>query len=95
MSDFQSFWVEKNDEGVTHSIIDRDVKDLPAGEVLIEVHYSSVNYKDALSANGMPGVTRSYPHAPGIDALELRPAHLFDGLALVALAVDRHAPIGQ
>ena len=71
MSDFQSFWVEKNDEGVTHSIIERDIKDLPAGEVLVEVHYSSVNYKDALSANGMPGVTRSYPHAPGIDAAGL------------------------
>ncbi|MBT3427780.1 MAG: YhdH/YhfP family quinone oxidoreductase [Gammaproteobacteria bacterium] len=68
MSSFQSFWVEKNAEGVKHSIIQRDLEDLPAGEVLIEVHYSSLNYKDALSANGSPGVTKSYPHAPGIDA---------------------------
>ncbi len=38
------------------------------GEVLIKVQYSSVNYKDALSASGNRGVTRSYPHTPGIDA---------------------------
>ncbi len=68
MSSFQSFWVEKDAEGVTHSIIERDFSDLPDGEVLIEVHYSSLNYKDAMSANGLPGVTKSYPHAPGIDA---------------------------
>ncbi|MDC1358569.1 YhdH/YhfP family quinone oxidoreductase, partial [Gammaproteobacteria bacterium] len=34
----------------------------------IEVHYSSVNYKDALSASGSKAVTREYPHVPGIDA---------------------------
>lgn len=38
------------------------------GEILIEVRYSSLNYKDALSATGNPGVTRRYPHVPGIDA---------------------------
>lgn len=38
------------------------------GEVLIKVQYSSVNYKDALSAAGNRGVTRDYPHTPGIDA---------------------------
>ena len=41
---------------------------LPAGEVLIRVHYSSLNYKDALSASGNKGVTKAYPHTPGIDA---------------------------
>ena len=49
-------------------IIDRSVDDLPAGELLVRVHYSSLNYKDALSATGNPGVTRNYPHTPGIDA---------------------------
>ena len=38
------------------------------GEVLIKVQYSSVNYKDALSASGNRGVTRNFPHTPGIDA---------------------------
>ncbi|MFM1914200.1 MAG: hypothetical protein RIR51_2053 [Bacteroidota bacterium] len=37
--------------------------------VLIKVHYSSLNYKDALSYSGHKGVTRNYPHIPGIDAI--------------------------
>ena len=46
----------------------RTISELPQGEVLIRVSYSSLNYKDALSASGNKGVTRSYPHTPGIDA---------------------------
>lgn len=68
MTQFKAFWVEKTDDAVEHSIIERSVEDLPAGDVLVEVQYSSLNYKDALSAKGMPGVTRNYPHTPGIDA---------------------------
>lgn len=45
-----------------------DEAQLPDGEVTIRVHYSSLNYKDALSATGNRGVTRHYPHTPGIDA---------------------------
>ena len=37
-------------------------------EVLIKVAYSSLNYKDALSASGHKGITRNFPHIPGIDA---------------------------
>ncbi len=51
--------------------VKRTVVELPAGEVLIQVHYSSLNYKDALSATGNKGVTRSYPHTPGVDAAGL------------------------
>ncbi len=65
---FTAFWVEKNAEGFSRSIIERQVDDLPAGDVLIDVKYSSLNYKDALSATGNPGVTRNFPHTPGIDA---------------------------
>jgi putative YhdH/YhfP family quinone oxidoreductase len=68
MTTFKAFRVGKNDEGVSHSIVDREIDDLPEGEVLIKVQYSSLNYKDALSSKGMPGVTRNYPHTPGIDA---------------------------
>jgi putative YhdH/YhfP family quinone oxidoreductase len=46
----------------------RHLVDLPEGKVLVRVHYSSLNYKDALSATGHRGVTRRYPHTPGIDA---------------------------
>ncbi len=48
-------------------LVERRIADLPAGEVLIKAHYSSLNYKDALSAHGNKGVTRKYPHTPGID----------------------------
>jgi alcohol dehydrogenase len=68
MTNFNAFWVEKDDKDVSHSIIERTIDDLPEGELLIKVAYSSLNFKDALSAKGMPGVTRSYPHTPGIDA---------------------------
>lgn len=52
---------------VTH-IRTRRIDELPAGEVLVKVHYSALNYKDALSSIGNKGVTRNYPHTPGIDA---------------------------
>jgi len=64
---FSAFWVEKGDDGFKRSIIEREVDDLPAGDVLVEVRYSSLNYKDGLSATGNPGVTRNFPHTPGID----------------------------
>ncbi len=49
-------------------IIEREIDDLPTGEVLIKVHYTSLNYKDALSATGNKRITRKFPHTPGIDA---------------------------
>ena len=65
---FNAFWVEKTKNGFERSIIERGVDELPEGDVLIDVAYSSLNYKDGLSASGSPGVTRNYPHTPGIDA---------------------------
>ena len=56
------------DKTYVRQIKKRRVDDLPEGDVLIRVNYSSLNYKDALSAIGNKGVTRSYPHTPGIDA---------------------------
>lgn len=49
-------------------IIEKDFNELPPGDVIIQVVYSSLNYKDAMSARGLPGITKSYPHVPGIDA---------------------------
>ena len=68
MTTFRALRVEKEDGATSHSIAEQSVSDLPDGDLLIKVHYSSVNYKDALSAKGLPGVTRNYPHTPGIDA---------------------------
>jgi acrylyl-CoA reductase (NADPH) len=66
---FQALWVEEAPGGgVTRRIVTRHIGDLPAGDVLVRVRYSSLNYKDALSASGNHGVTRRYPHTPGIDA---------------------------
>ncbi|MBT3711310.1 MAG: oxidoreductase, partial [Gammaproteobacteria bacterium] len=58
MTNFKAFWVEKTDDGVSHSVIARSTDDLPEGELLVKVAYSSLNYKDAMSAKGLPGVTR-------------------------------------
>ena len=65
---FRAYWVEEQDGGYRGSVVERALDDLPDGEVLIEVRYSSLNYKDGLSASGNRGVTRHYPHTPGIDA---------------------------
>jgi len=59
---------ETAEKTFAREIRERALSDLPAGELIIEVKYSSLNYKDALSATGNKGVTRKYPHTPGIDA---------------------------
>ena len=66
MTSFRAFQVEKTeDRQFPRSIVQRDVADLPAGDLLIDVAFSSLNYKDGLSATGNPGVTRNFPHTPG------------------------------
>ncbi|MEW6996401.1 oxidoreductase [Colwelliaceae bacterium BS250] len=59
---------EGADKTFTQTIKDLNLADLPENDLLIDVHYSSLNYKDALSASGNKGVTKSFPHTPGIDA---------------------------
>ncbi|MGI3209721.1 acryloyl-CoA reductase [Roseovarius tibetensis] len=66
---FNALIVEKDEEsgktsaGVQH--ISED--DLPAGEVLVAVEYSTLNYKDGLCIGPGGGLVRTYPHLPGID----------------------------
>jgi putative YhdH/YhfP family quinone oxidoreductase len=59
-------------EETTHqfkrTVSQKKLNQLPPGDVLVKVEYSSLNYKDALSATGNRGVTKQYPHTPGIDA---------------------------
>ncbi len=59
---------ETADKQYVREIKERSIDDLPPGDVLVRVHYSSLNYKDVLSAIGNRGVTKHYPHTPGIDA---------------------------
>ena len=65
---FTALEVSLTDKGVVRRILRREEQQLPPGEVVISVHYSGLNFKDALSANGNKGVTKHYPHTPGIDA---------------------------
>ena len=66
---FKALLVEEDNGNYTNSVVERTLDDLPDGDLLIKVSYSSLNYKDALSASGNPGVTRNFPHTPGIDAV--------------------------
>ncbi len=66
---FKALVVEEFSENQFKSgIKERSTDELPEGELLIRVHYSALNYKDALSARGHKGITRKYPHTPGVDA---------------------------
>ena len=65
---FKAFVTEETDEGFVSKVVERSLEDLPEGDVLIKVLFSSLNYKDALSASGNKGVSRNYHHSPGIDA---------------------------
>ena len=67
--EFACLMVRRDDAGnVTAAPEKIAVADLPPGDVLIEVAYSSLNYKDALACQAHPGVVRKLPHVPGIDA---------------------------
>ena len=59
---------EAGERQYDRDIATKTIDDLPPGDVLVQVHYSSLNYKDALSASGNKGVTHNYPHTPGVDA---------------------------
>lgn len=65
---FRAFYAEPVDNNIRGSFKELSTSVLPDHEVTIQVHYSSLNYKDALSATGKNHVTRNYPHIAGIDA---------------------------
>ena len=93
MASFRAFRVDKTDDRqFPRSIVERDLADLPDGDLLIDVAWSSLNYKDALSATGNPGVTRSFPHTPGIDAagtvVESSSPDFAPGDAVIAIGFD-------
>lgn len=66
---FKAIVIEESVEGkYSATIRNREITDLPDNGVLIRVSWSGLNYKDALSASGNKGITKKYPHTPGIDA---------------------------
>jgi len=65
--DYKAYVVEELDGVYSGSIKKLQMRDIEPGNVIIKVHYSSLNYKDALAASGAKGVASSYPFVPGID----------------------------
>ena len=57
----------QDDKGIRGEVETLEESDLPGGEVTVRVHYSGVNYKDALALTPKGGVVRDYPIVPGID----------------------------
>ena len=80
---FKSIIINEKNGKIDIDIKKRSLDKLPQGELLIKVEYSSLNYKDALSASGVKGVTKKYPHTPGIDAA-----------GVVIESIDNNFPIG-
>ncbi|WP_417798778.1 MDR family oxidoreductase [Terasakiella pusilla] len=64
---FKALILDKNDSGVEATLQDINIDQLPEGDVLVNVEYSTLNYKDGLVLNGAGGLVRDYPHVGGID----------------------------
>lgn len=65
---FKALRIKEEGDRYVREIENRKISELPEGDTIVKVLYSSLNYKDALSSVGNKGVTRNYPHTPGIDA---------------------------
>jgi len=69
METFKGLWTSENADGTYVTSMSNIPMDVLNPElVLVQVIYSSLNYKDALSSSGHRGITRKFPHIPGIDA---------------------------
>ncbi|KAA3645963.1 MAG: oxidoreductase [Bacteroidetes bacterium] len=66
--DYKAFVVREENGTFHRKIEQKSTTELPDHDVLIQVKYAALNYKDALSSNGHKGITRNYPHTPGVDA---------------------------
>lgn len=65
---FKCYLISKDADAKVHGeMAQRSLNELPPGEVVVRVAYSSLNYKDALAATGHPGVNKVFPHVPGVD----------------------------
>jgi acrylyl-CoA reductase (NADPH) len=64
---FKAFLMTQSNGTFAGSLQQVDRSALPAGDVLVRVAYSSLNYKDGLAVTGKPGVIRVYPMVPGVD----------------------------
>src|SRR5262245_8256729 len=67
MSTFKALLATQDHGQFAAAILEVPADQLPFGEVLVRVAYSSLNYKDGLAVLGRPGVIRKFPMVPGID----------------------------
>ena len=91
-STFRALEASETEGKFSLKIVEKPIADLPEGDLLIKVDFSSLNYKDAMSASGMPGVTRNYPHTPGIEAAgkiaESRVSDFIEGDEVIVTGYD-------
>ena len=89
---FRAFVVNKTDDRFTAQVQQLTQDDLPSGEVLIRVAYSSINYKDALACIPDGRIVRSYPFIPGIDlagtVVESSDARFHEGDKVIVTSYD-------
>jgi acrylyl-CoA reductase (NADPH) len=64
---FKAIVINKDDKGYRAELGQLEESALPAGDVRVQVHYSTLNYKDGLAITGKGPVVRSFPMVPGID----------------------------
>ena len=64
---YKGYLVEENNGVFSSSVKEINVPKIEPNSILVKVHYSSLNYKDALAVSGAKGVVKSYPFVPGID----------------------------
>ncbi|MDG1197920.1 MAG: oxidoreductase [Actinomycetota bacterium] len=64
---FRAVMLSEKDRQIANSIVDLEDADLPQGDVLVSVDYSTLNYKDGMVLSGIGRLVRNYPHIPGID----------------------------
>ena len=67
MSEFRALILTEQDGKIAAGFETRRIEELPQGEVLVRVRWSTLNYKDGMILNGLGRLVRSYPHIPGVD----------------------------
>ena len=92
MTKFRALHVDNKSGKVTVALRERQFGDLPAGDVLVKIDYSSVNYKDALAATGKGKIITRFPLTAGIDmagrVIESKAPHLSEGDAVLVTGYD-------
>ena len=81
---FRALRVDRTENGFQRAVVDLTDDDLPEGDVLVDIEYSTVNYKDGLAVTDTAPVLRNFPMVPGIDLA-----------GTVSASDDPEVPVGQ